>query len=530
MKHLPQTLSRFVQTPLMIHPPKLDVMVAALGPRLGIHVEPSSAADNLPLDLKASYGDAAGDVDYRVEDGIAIIPVQGTLIKKSSWLSSWSGTSSYRDIANQVSAAMEDGGVKGILLDIDSPGGETNGCFELSDYLYSVRGLKPMFAAADDIALSAAYAIASACERIYVTRTGAVGSIGVYALHVDQAAYDAKLGVRYTYVFAGGKKVDGNPHEPLSDRAASDIQEEVDREYDIFTATVARNRKADQKDIIATQAGLYWAEKSIPLLADQVGTREDALEALRAATGTSSVGRGSAKAAAPAAITSEGETGMKNGTTSQAGAPQPKAEGNGTDDDMAKGAPCESESNEPDGDEAEPDGDEPENQDEEENMKNQNANNGAAASAQPGPAATNSEFSRSEKETKTIMGLCRMAGCPDRLGEFLTSRKSVAEISEMLTEERSAAADQTPVNGRSNQGSGPRIQDIETQAEALARQNRGNSMRNLYGFGESPMTKERAYAQALEANPEAYAAYRAQHNARTLVATLEAAGYRLSPR
>ena len=83
--------------------------------------------------------------------------------------------------------AVDDAGVRAILLDIDSPGGETTGCFELADYIYSIRGIKPVYAAANDIALSAAYAIASAASRVFVTRTGAVGSVGVYALHVDQS-------------------------------------------------------------------------------------------------------------------------------------------------------------------------------------------------------------------------------------------------------------------------------------------------------------------------------------------------------
>ena len=175
---------------------------------------------------------------------------------------------------------MDDAGVRAILLDIDSPGGETAGCFDLADYIYSVRGIKPVYAVANDIALSAAYAIASSASRVFLNRTGAVGSVGVYALHVDQSGFDKELGAKYTYVFAGERKVDGNPHEPLSERARADIQDEVDREYGIFTETVARNRKAGKKDIVATQAAVLWADNAMPLLADAVGTLDDAMAAI----------------------------------------------------------------------------------------------------------------------------------------------------------------------------------------------------------------------------------------------------------
>ena len=131
-------------------------------------------------------------------------------------MSAWSGATSYEQIQRQVATAMSDGSVRAVLLDIDSPGGETTGCFELADYIYSVRGQKPVYAAANDIALSAAYAIASAASRVFVTRVGAVGSVGVYALHVDQSEFDKGIGAKYTYIFAGEKKVDGNPMNRLA--------------------------------------------------------------------------------------------------------------------------------------------------------------------------------------------------------------------------------------------------------------------------------------------------------------------------
>ncbi len=177
---------------------------------------------------------------------------------------------------------MNDANVQAILLDIDSPGGETNGCFDLSDYIYSVRRAKPIYAVADDIALSAAYAIASAASKIYVTRTGAVGSVGVYALHAEQSGFDKALGVKYTYIHHGAKKVDGNPHEPLSEGATAEIQAEVDRQSKIFVDTVARNRGVGAGRIEATDAGLLWGGNAIPLFADEEGGLDDAMDVLRA--------------------------------------------------------------------------------------------------------------------------------------------------------------------------------------------------------------------------------------------------------
>ena len=214
MKQLAHVASRFVNCPLMIHPPKLEVIIKALGPRLGSDPD-AVLAPRVPMDatvtLMSRYAEAGDDRDYEVVDGIAVIPVQGTLLKKESFMSAWSGASSYEQIQRQLASAVDDAGVRAILLDIDSPGGETAGCFELTDYIYSIRGTKPVYAAANDIALSAPYAIASAASKVFVTRTGAVGSVGVFALHVDQSGFDKDFGAKYTYVFAGEKKVDGKP-------------------------------------------------------------------------------------------------------------------------------------------------------------------------------------------------------------------------------------------------------------------------------------------------------------------------------
>jgi ClpP class serine protease len=105
VKHLAHVASRFVNCPLMIHPPKLEVIIKALAPRLG--VDPDIVlASRVPMDatatLMARYADAGEERDYAVIDGIAVIPVQGTLLKKESFMSAWSGATSYEQIQRQV--------------------------------------------------------------------------------------------------------------------------------------------------------------------------------------------------------------------------------------------------------------------------------------------------------------------------------------------------------------------------------------------------------------------------------------------
>lgn len=134
---------------------------------------------------------------------------------------------------------------------------------------------------ANDDAFSAAYAIACSAERIYLTRTGGVGSIGVIALHVDQTQRDALDGYRYTAIYAGDRKNDLSPHLPLSNEASTALQREVDRLYEMFVSTVATNRGLDAQAVRDTQAGLFYAGDAIEAgFADAIGTADDALRAL----------------------------------------------------------------------------------------------------------------------------------------------------------------------------------------------------------------------------------------------------------
>jgi signal peptide peptidase SppA len=218
---------------------------------------------------------------YAVTDaGIAVVPVLGPLVARGDWLTELFGASVYGEIGDAVEAALADPSVRGVVMEIDSPGGEVAGMFDLADRLGALRQSagKPLWAVASESATSAAYAIASAAERIYVPRTGEVGSIGIVAAHVDQSGSDAKAGLAWTFIHAGARKLDGNPHEPLSDPARAAIQADVDALYGELVGLVARNRNLTPEAVRATEAAIYRGRAGVALgLADRIGTVETAL-------------------------------------------------------------------------------------------------------------------------------------------------------------------------------------------------------------------------------------------------------------
>nr|WP_253308922.1 S49 family peptidase [Rickettsia endosymbiont of Ceutorhynchus assimilis] len=213
---------------------------------------------------------------------IAIIPIHGILTKKPGAFDDMLGMTSYEQIEEQIKQALANSSIETILLDIDSPGGEVNGLFDLSDFIYEARALKKIVAIANDDAYSAAYAIASSAEKVLVTRTSGVGSIGVIASHIDQSGFDEKQGIKYTTVFAGSRKNDLNPHEPITSESLESLQEEVDRLYEMFVQLIARNRNLSTEKIKSTEAGLYFGEKAIEIgLADGITTFSEFIDNYR---------------------------------------------------------------------------------------------------------------------------------------------------------------------------------------------------------------------------------------------------------
>ena len=272
MTLLPHLAARLFGVPLAIHRPKLDVILAVLGPRVGL--SDLAAAPGYTPPTRAMSGSPPG---------VAVIPIHGTLVRRTVGLEAESGLTSYAGLAAQLDAAIGNPEVSAILLDIDSPGGESGGVFDLADRIRAASQIKPVWAVANDMAFSAAYALASAASRVFVSRTGGVGSIGVIAMHVDQSEKDAQDGVHYTAVFAGDRKNDLNPHEPISSEAHAFLKAEVNRIYGLFVETVARHRGIETSAVRDTEAGLFFGQAAVAMgLADAVGTFDDALAQLLA--------------------------------------------------------------------------------------------------------------------------------------------------------------------------------------------------------------------------------------------------------
>lgn len=281
---IPLILGRIFNTPLMIHEPKLDVILWALRDRLKITmIEPANAPENYKLSTAEKSTNRKSDLSIKE---IAVIPVYDTLVHRHSELQAHSGMTSYLYVRNAFRAALANSDVSSILMVYDSPGGEASGVFDLADEIYNARGTKPIIAFINEIAFSAAYALASSADTIIVPRTGGIGSIGVIMRHTNLQKFNEAKGIEYTTLYAGARKNDFTSDASLSEEARAVAMNMINSSYELFASLVSRNRNLTVEYVKGTEAGMFWGENAVKAgLADQIGTIDDAIEhALTAAT------------------------------------------------------------------------------------------------------------------------------------------------------------------------------------------------------------------------------------------------------
>jgi signal peptide peptidase SppA len=310
MMHHAQIAQRAFNTPLMVDPAKAMAFLSGLGPRItgqeitfqGLEVDGfDQAAATLPARASLFGNDLAqrhqrnGTQPFAMIDGIAVIEIAGTLVHRGAWIGQSSGLTSYEGIAAQLQAALADPGVRGIALDIDSFGGEVAGAFDLADRIRAARVQKPVHAFVAEHALSAGYVIASQADRIILPRTGAVGSIGVVALHTDMSGALDQKGIAVTLVHAGAHKIDANPYQPLPEAVHDEMQRELEVVRFLFAETVAAGRgdRLTQAAALATEAAVFRGADAIAAgLADDLADPVTAFHSFAAAPrGTTSPSR-----------------------------------------------------------------------------------------------------------------------------------------------------------------------------------------------------------------------------------------------
>jgi signal peptide peptidase SppA len=254
------------------------------------HVRGAKLSADQVEDIKSARADGGADHPrlergYELRGNVAVIPIRGVIAKYASQVN---GSSQPRGTAAEtvlrgLRAALSDDAVKGILLNIDSPGGTVSGVPALAEEIFAASGEKPIWAYSQDLMASAAYWIGSQAERIYAGQAADIGSIGVYAAVVDSSRAAEADGVQVHVVKAGEHKGAFVPGAAVTEADLETLQRHVDETRELFVEAIARGRKADAAQIATLANGDTWrADRALEReLIDGVRSFEGTLAAMQ---------------------------------------------------------------------------------------------------------------------------------------------------------------------------------------------------------------------------------------------------------
>jgi protease IV len=209
-------------------------------------------------------------------DKIAVITMRGLI---SSSLPGSVGDSMVDDMRAALQQARDDGRVKAVVLEIDSPGGEVTASDAIYNAVVKAGARKPVVIYMESLAASGGYYVSCGGKFLMANETTITGSIGVIIQTLNYEQLFNKVGLA-SVVFKSGKFKDMlNGARPITPEERELVQNFIMRTYDKFLGVVAKERKlsADRlRDTIADGRILSGKEAFENKLIDGLGDLDDA--------------------------------------------------------------------------------------------------------------------------------------------------------------------------------------------------------------------------------------------------------------
>ena len=205
----------------------------------------------------------------------------GTIYVEGQMSSDYTGVYDQQHLLDSIDAMIEDKHNKGMIIYVDTPGGEVFAIDQLYSKIkeYQKTG-RPVYASMQSMAASGGYYISAPCDKIFADRNCWTGSIGVIMGNmVDVSGLMDKLGIKVTSITSGKNKGMGGEFEPMTDEQREIFQSMIDEAYDQFVGIVADGRNMDEAKVRKLADGrIYTAKQALEAgLVDKIGTFDDAV-------------------------------------------------------------------------------------------------------------------------------------------------------------------------------------------------------------------------------------------------------------
>ncbi|TCK61828.1 signal peptide peptidase SppA [Seleniivibrio woodruffii] len=206
--------------------------------------------------------------DLLMEDTIAVVRLEGVIMDT-------------RYLDEKLKSLDENEKIKGVILEINSPGGAIAPTQQL--YLRIMKMHKPVYAVMESVAASGGYYTAAACDKIFAMESTITGSIGVIMEYTNFRGLMDKFGVQSVVIKSGKMKDVPSPTRELTEEEQKYLQSNINDFYEQFLRDILKRRKIDEKKLRELADGRVFSGRQAKQydLIDTIGTREEAENAMK---------------------------------------------------------------------------------------------------------------------------------------------------------------------------------------------------------------------------------------------------------
>jgi len=222
-----------------------------------------------------------GDDIESSDANIAVIPVKGVILADDGYGLFSEDVAASTEIVKLVRSAARSKSIKGIILEINSPGGSPVASEEIARAVKEAN--KTTVAWIREVGASGGYWVASATDHIVASKLSITGSIGVQASYLEFAGFLEDHNVTYQRFVGGDYKDLGNPLRKLEEGERRILQAKIDKMRDYFIDAVAENRNLPKKEVQKMATGLFYlgSEAKELGLVDEIGGKQEAIDYLK---------------------------------------------------------------------------------------------------------------------------------------------------------------------------------------------------------------------------------------------------------
>lgn len=210
-------------------------------------------------------------------DGMGVLRVDGSLTYKPVMTMCGEAGTSYVSLIRQTEE-MAAAGVRTIVMEVSSPGGEASHCFQTAREIRSIcdeHNIR-LIGYADTQACSGGYALIAICDEVIANPDASVGSIGCVIALTDLSEAYAKAGVKRIFITSGANKVPFADDGSFKKEFLEELQGDVDRINDSFASHVSEFTGLSVETIKGFEAGVYDGADAVAKgLANKVMTNKE---------------------------------------------------------------------------------------------------------------------------------------------------------------------------------------------------------------------------------------------------------------